>query len=305
MVLEELKARLNNKEYKNWLKAGKCLVVLKKGLHPFTDRHMKAFHGDLLNRHPTLRDVCETSSCSSRGNKLSSSCRVCTEWKKVILNNRRQPDTTVNWDNCVPPLWRTDHWELAKAYMPRGLAKAKAANQCDASALLNLINYCECFQSVDLKPVREVIRYRNELMHSCELRMKDNWMRRYETSLKQLVKQFDHVPEMATAEQQIDEILTADLSIHVSGLDHMDGVESDSFSQWETNADLVTQWEAELLQEMLQEFLHVADDDDDDDAKTQHTEQLRSLGGFLQANNDLSERFATELQAINSLQARD
>lgn len=39
--------------------------------------------------------------------------------------------------------------------MPRGQA-VKAAHQCDAAALLNLINFCDCFHSVDLKCVREV-----------------------------------------------------------------------------------------------------------------------------------------------------
>lgn len=43
-----------------------------------------------------------------------------------------------------------------QAYMPRGQADMKAAAQCDASALLNLINFCDCFHSVDLKCVREV-----------------------------------------------------------------------------------------------------------------------------------------------------
>lgn len=40
--------------------------------------------------------------------------------------------------------------------MPRGQGKVKGADQCDASALLNLINYCDRFQFVDPKFVREV-----------------------------------------------------------------------------------------------------------------------------------------------------
>lgn len=43
----------------------------------------------------------------------------------------------------------------AQAYMPRGQTE-KAAHQCDAAALLNLVNFCDCFHSVDLKCVREV-----------------------------------------------------------------------------------------------------------------------------------------------------
>ncbi|XP_031162676.1 uncharacterized protein CXorf38 [Sander lucioperca] len=303
MVREELAVRLNDKEYKNWLKAGRCLLILKDGLHPFITHHMRAFHGELLNQNTLLRKPCVTS-CRPRGNKLSSACRVCSEWQTVILRHHRQPDATVNWDNCFPPNWRTDHWELAKAYMPRGQGKVKGADQCDASALLNLINYCDCFCSVDPKFVREVIRYRNELMHSYEFRVKDEWMRHYQTTVKKLVRQFSHVPQMAKVGQQIEEMLSVDLSICVSGLDRMDsanldGIECDSFSQWEASADLISQWEAELLQESLQELLHAADDD----TKIPDTEQLKRLGGFLQTNRDLGERFSEELRAINSLEA--
>lgn len=50
----------------------------------------------------------------------------------------------------------------------------------------------------------------------------------------------------------------------------MDGLECDSSSQSEISADLISQWEAELLQERLQELLDTtAADDDDDDTKTQ------------------------------------
>ncbi|XP_068427529.1 uncharacterized protein CXorf38 homolog isoform X2 [Clinocottus analis] len=264
MVREELVVRLNDREYKNWLKAGRCLLILKDGLHPFITQHARAFHGDLLNQNSLLRKPCETALCKPRGNQLSSACRACAQWQAVILRHRRQPEATLNWDNCSPPNWRTDHWELAK-----------------------------------------VIRFRNELMHSCELRVEDEWMRHYQTSVRKLVRQLGHIPHMATAGKQIEEMLSVDLSICVSGLDRMDSaaleeVESDSVSQWETSADLISQWEAELLQERLQELLQAADDD----AKTQDTQQLKRLGGFLQANRDLGERFSLELKAINQLEAR-
>lgn len=37
----------------------------------------------------------------------------------------------------------------------------------------------------------------------------------------------------------------------------------------------------------------------------QAAEQLKALGGFLQANRDLAERFSAELQAIKSLEAKE
>uniref|UniRef100_A0A3Q0RMQ5 Uncharacterized protein n=1 Tax=Amphilophus citrinellus TaxID=61819 RepID=A0A3Q0RMQ5_AMPCI len=156
------------------------------------------------------------------------------------------------------------------AFMPRGQAKVKGADKFDAPALLNLINYCAYFSSVDPKLV---IRYRNELMHSSEYRVTDEWMRHYWTTLKHFVRQFSHVPEMATVGKEIDEMLAIDLSIYVSDLDQMDsgglkdGLETDQASHKETGADEVSQWEAALLQEILQELLHAAAEDGD--AQTQ------------------------------------
>jgi len=69
-------------------------------------------------------------------------------------------------------------------------------------------------------------------------------------------------------------MLTVDLSICIFGVDQMDsaalldGLQSDSVSQSTASAELVSQWETELLQEMLQECLHTAAEDDDD-AKSQ------------------------------------
>lgn len=40
--------------------------------------------------------------------------------------------------------------------MPRGYSEVKTVEQCDASALLNLINSCDCFLSVGVDYVREV-----------------------------------------------------------------------------------------------------------------------------------------------------
>uniref|UniRef100_A0A1A8E9D5 Chromosome X open reading frame 38 n=1 Tax=Nothobranchius kadleci TaxID=1051664 RepID=A0A1A8E9D5_NOTKA len=230
MVLEELTVRLNDREYTNWLKAGRCLLILKTGLHPFTDHQMRAHHRDLLNQHALLSTPCETSSCKPIGNKLSSPCGL--------------------------------------------------------------------------------IQFRNELMHSCELRVKDDWIRHYWSTLKHFVQQLSDVPQMATVGQQIEDMLTVDLSICVSGVDRVDsdgpleGCESDFVSQLETSAEKVSQWETELLQEMLQEYLHVAAEEDGD-AKAQDPEQLKRLQSFLQANKDLREKFSTELQAINSLEVKE
>ncbi|KAJ8011730.1 hypothetical protein DPEC_G00061290 [Dallia pectoralis] len=289
MVLEELSARLNDDGYKNWLKAGYCLLRLRDGLHAFTNSEMRLFHKNLVTRNPGLLRSCK-SGCRPKGNQLYSLCVVCAEWRTEILRHHAHPGGTVNWGNCRPPLWKEDHWELAKAYMPRGQAGVNGAELCDASALLNLINYCSHFSYIDQCCVREVIRCRNELMHSCEMRVCDQWMTRYQAGIQRLLLQFPHLPEVAAAGQQIREMLAVDLSVLVPGVDRLDG------SVWEgVGPESISQWENELLKERLQELC---------DTARQDTEELLRLRDFILANKDLSDQFSTELLTIESLEAQ-
>lgn len=52
-------------------------------------------------------------------------------------------------------------------------------------------------------------------MHSCELRVKDEWMRQFQISLKNLVRQFNREPQMETAGRQIEEVSVFHLSVSV------------------------------------------------------------------------------------------
>ncbi|XP_019733545.1 uncharacterized protein CXorf38 homolog [Hippocampus comes] len=296
---EELVVRLNDKEYTNWLKAGRCLYILKDALHPYTDEQMRAFHRALLRDNPRLREQCPRS-CQSGDIKLSRACGLCLQWKSEILNHHRQPGSTLNWDNCSPPAWRTNHWELAKAYMPRGQAHVNAAHQCDPSALLNLINFCDCFGSVDVHSshVRELIRCRNDLMHSPDLHVKEAWMKKFKVVLRRFVQLFSQVPSMALAEPRLAQMLAVDLSI--CAMDTVDytgmALAADSLVYHSgLRPESISQWETDLLQERLRELRHLAEDE------TVDTEQLMMLDGFLQENKDLGQRFSGELQAISTL----
>lgn len=74
MVLPELAARLNCTEYKNWMKAGYCLLLLRGCLQGFVGREMVAFHRGLLASAPGLSPgtTCRSGSrCSPRARQVS------------------------------------------------------------------------------------------------------------------------------------------------------------------------------------------------------------------------------------------
>lgn len=126
-------------------------------------------------------------------------------------------------------------------------------------------------------------------MHSAEFSVEDEWMRQYRSSLKSLVQQFSHVPEMEAAGRHIQKVpppvlllliaqsprVAAEMVISFQMLDAnvslcvTDGVQSDSVSQLEVDAELISRWEKEFLQERLQELLRAAAEEDEDDSEKQ------------------------------------
>lgn len=74
MVLSELAARLNCAEYKNWVKAGQCLLLLRSSLQGFVNREVLSFHRGLLTAVPGLgpQATCRGGSrCSPRARQVS------------------------------------------------------------------------------------------------------------------------------------------------------------------------------------------------------------------------------------------
>lgn len=71
MVHEDLFARLNEAGYKNWLKAGYCLLKVKDGLCGYTDSEMRYFHNTLIKSNSGLQrgQRCR-NDCRPRGNQV-------------------------------------------------------------------------------------------------------------------------------------------------------------------------------------------------------------------------------------------
>ncbi|XP_026867604.2 uncharacterized protein CXorf38 homolog [Electrophorus electricus] len=294
MVHEELFARLNEVGYKNWLKAGYCLMKVKDGLCGFVDNEMRDFHNVVINSNTILlRGTTCQSNCRPKNNQFQSVCALCSEWKREIVKHHTKPYSVINWGNCRPWLWPTEPWELAKAFMPRGQTGVTRAEHCDAAALLNLLHLCDHFSFINHCLVTEVIRYRNELMHSCEMRVSDQWMAHFQKSLEQLLLQLRHVPEVAIAAQQIQEMLSVDLSVHVPGVDSVDGANR-------VGIESISLWETELLRESLKDLLNT--DEHEGAPIYADLQKLQMLHRFLSGNKDLEEQFGNELHSIQVLE---
>uniref|UniRef100_A0A8C7B8F8 Chromosome X open reading frame 38 n=1 Tax=Neovison vison TaxID=452646 RepID=A0A8C7B8F8_NEOVI len=284
MVLAELAARLNCAEYKNWVKAGHCLLLLRGCLQGFVSREVLAFHRGLLAAAPSLgpRAACRSGSrCSPRARQFQPQCQVCAEWKREILKHHTNRNGDVHWGNCRPGRWPVDAWEVAKAFMPRGLADKTGPEECDAVALLSLINSCDHF-TVDRKKVTEV-----------RVMISASWARDLHRQPSGASFPFHHSHICSV----IPQLLTSDWAVHIPDEDQRDGCE------YETGVYLsesqVNEIEMELLKEKLQEIYLQAQEQDV--LPEEILNRLQVVKEFLRNNKDLRSGLIGDLQKLDSL----
>ncbi|XP_069492640.1 uncharacterized protein CXorf38 homolog [Ambystoma mexicanum] len=293
MVLSELALRLNNADYKNWVKAGHCLLLLKSSLESFLGSQMKLFHQCLLSESPGLGRRRCTGQCRAQGRQFQPRCSACAEWKRQILNHHKNRNGEVNWGNCKPSKFSINYWEIAKAYMPRGQSDKQGPDKCDAAALLNLINLCTHFNYVDQMKVQEVIKGRNELMHSSEMKVSSQWLEDFGNRMQNLIREFHHVPDIKAIGTRIEKVLSSDWAVQVPGEDHLDGLHG-------VGEISLEEVEIELLKEKLQEMYNQAEEQDM--LSEQDLVRLQQVKNFVKESKDLESSLIADVQRLESLE---
>nr|XP_028583202.1 uncharacterized protein CXorf38 homolog isoform X2 [Podarcis muralis] len=251
MALAELASRLNCAEYKNWVKAGHSLLLLRAALQRFTGEQVQAFHRQLVARSSA---------------RLSPSGLRCS-------------------GRCTP--------RGKQAYMPRGKADICGPDKCDASALLNLFNFCDHFSNIDQKKVREVIKCRNELMHSSDMKVSSSWLKEFGNHVQNLLTEFQHIPEAQMARTRIEKLLSSDWAVHVPGGDQLDGLEG------EMNRSQISEIEAELIKERLHEISLLVEEQGM--MSEEDLNRIQIVKDFLNGNHDLQRSLQAEMQNLEDL----
>ncbi|XP_030074430.1 uncharacterized protein CXorf38 homolog [Microcaecilia unicolor] len=292
MAPVELMARLNSVSYKNWVKGGHCLLLLKRSLEGFVGSCMETFHGSLLSHSPVLKGTECSGYCRPRGKQFQPRCPACIAWKREILNHHTQRSGDVYWGNCRPALWCSNSWELAKAYMPRGQMDKSGPEKCDAAALLNLLSSCDYFSAVNSSKVRDVINCRNELMHSSDMKVSSEWLDTFGKRIKGLIGEFQHVSEIKAVNSRIEELLASDWAVHVPDGDQMDGLSYCIETQ-------IGEIEVELIKEKLQEIFFQTEEHEILSEEVRCC--VKKVKTFLQENKDLECHFQAELQKLDGL----
>ncbi|XP_042124937.1 uncharacterized protein CXorf38 homolog isoform X3 [Peromyscus maniculatus bairdii] len=259
MVLSELAARLNCTEYKNWVKAGHCLLLLRSCLQGFVGREVLSFHRGLLAAVPGLgpHATCRGGSrCSPRARQFQPQCQVCTDWKREILRHHVNRNGDVHWGNCRPGLWPVDAWEVAK-----------------------------------------LIRCRNEIMHSSEMKVSSTWLRDFQIKIQNFLNEFKNIPEIVAVYSRIEQLLTSDWAVHIPEEDERDGCELETGSY--LSVSQIHEIETELLKEKLQEmYLQAAAEEA---LPEEISNRLDVVKAFLRNNTDLRNSLTEDVQKLDSL----
>ena len=145
-----LQARLDNQDYKNWVKAALCLHLVKEGLEDLADERSKDFHRQVLQDAGGSHSVCHTERISFDNNTGTISCchPYCQQFVNAIsdlgidLNKRFRFRN--NLKNCDVRLWHSEHWELAKIFMNDGQTSVqKTPRDTDLSGIINFLSHCK------------------------------------------------------------------------------------------------------------------------------------------------------------------
>ncbi|XP_058514998.1 uncharacterized protein CXorf38 homolog isoform X2 [Ochotona princeps] len=259
MVLSELAARLNCTEYKNWVKAGHCLLLLRSCLQGFVGQEVLSFHRSLLAATPSLgpRATCRGGSrCSPRARQFQPQCEVCAEWKRQILKHHVNRNGDVHWGNCRPGLWPVDAWEVAK-----------------------------------------VIRCRNEIMHSSDMKVSSPWLQDFQVKIQNFLSEFKTIPEIVAANSRIEQLLLSDWAVYLPEGDQLDGCECAEGTYMSISQ--VNEIEMELLKEKLQELYMQAEEPDV--SPQEISDRLAAMEEFLRNNEDLRNGLTEDMQKLDSL----
>ncbi|XP_048397345.1 uncharacterized protein CXorf38-like isoform X5 [Stegostoma tigrinum] len=272
----ELRIRLNDDGYKNWIKAGLCLQKTRNCLIGFVISEMEKFHQFLLHANSLLwRKICR-NSCRPQGTEFQGACDLCEEWKTEILKHHTNQNNVLYWGNCFPPLWPKQAWEVAKVYMPRGQANTLGPEKCDVAALLNLIISCDWFDFIERQKVIEV--------------MKETGIRQWIDSVEELTR--------TCLTNNILLIASSDWQVQLTETDAVDAV---NFTD-EIDAGEISNAELELLREWMQELHFTVEEQEGLDA--QHLNRLNTFKEFLKQNKELKNVLHEEVEQLYDVERR-
>ncbi|KAJ8280731.1 hypothetical protein GJAV_G00058270 [Gymnothorax javanicus] len=289
-------SRFDDEGYKNWLKTTMSLWLLRSRLSGFLENETETFHNSLRNK---LKESICKKSCIIKiiRNKVLDVCQDCELWRKEILENHGNKKGNIYWENCKPCLWSSEKWEVAKVYMPRGNKAHSTVDQFDISAILNLMIYCKHFTKFAKQQVlTEVTGVRNQMMHSADMKVLKEDMKKHLNKILALVRQLQkYAPELIDLEKEINQLEEAELNIMVEG--KVNNRESPVMNLLDKQK--ILDLEQQVMKEKIESLASRLEE-----GRELNKEEYQRMKEFLDENKDLLEQLRPHMEKLKVIQEK-
>ncbi|XP_045163262.2 uncharacterized protein LOC123527690 isoform X2 [Mercenaria mercenaria] len=236
------KAQLENKKYRNWVRAGLGIKYVKEGLEPFCDHLVNQQHIAILDevkRKHNLSAVscglCDISTlqpdhvqtktrqcplgqshCNclhTRGKTLCPS-NVCGAIYDEIITRHASTPPAPYWRNTDAHQWCTDPWAVAKCFINApGYDDKIRVVEFDCSGLLHLlINNLEFHQHIQCvisgnDAFSRVLQHRNTIFHSNNMELEDNDFALYVDDMIKLLEDDKEIKGRPESKEAVKKLL--------------------------------------------------------------------------------------------------
>ncbi|XP_052253115.1 uncharacterized protein LOC127859649 [Dreissena polymorpha] len=156
-----------DKETTNWFKSCMALKITKEGLGHFVDSEIQSVHRAVgrscgqcsienIVKCPTPGICRNARNCNFHDTqaKRNRQCpfNVCDQVKQNIESHHRHK--VPSWKNTKAELWITDHWQIAKCFLPPdGYLHVATVSETDFNGVINVMLNCKDFDNCLSFPV--------------------------------------------------------------------------------------------------------------------------------------------------------
>ncbi|XP_053383430.1 uncharacterized protein CXorf38 homolog [Mercenaria mercenaria] len=236
------RAQLENKKYRNWVRAGLGIKYVKDGLEPFCDHLVNQQHADILDKVKQKHNLsavacgfCDVRTlqpdhvqtknrqcplgqthcnCLHPRGKTSCPNNVCGAIYDEIIRRHASTPPAPYWKNTDAQQWCTEPWAVAKCFINApGYEHKTRATEFDCSGLLHLlIDNLEFHHHIQNgisgnDAFSRVLQHRNAIFHCNNMEVEDTDIAKYIDDMIELLQDDKEVKDRQESKNAVKKLL--------------------------------------------------------------------------------------------------
>ncbi|XP_053382390.1 uncharacterized protein LOC123540685 isoform X1 [Mercenaria mercenaria] len=236
------RAQLENKKYRNWVRAGLGIKYVKDGLEPFCDHLVNQQHVDILDKvkqkhnlsavacglcdvHTLQPDHVQSKNrqcplgqihcnCLHPRGKTSCPNNVCGAIYDEIIWRHASTPPAPYWRNTDAHQWCTEPWAVAKCFINApGYEHKTRATEFDCSGLLHLLidniefhHHIHCIIDGN-DAFSRVLQHRNAIFHCNNMEIEDTDIANYIDDMIELLQDYKEMKDRQESKNAVKKLL--------------------------------------------------------------------------------------------------